>query len=180
MADNPVTFPRRFFPARPAPQREIGAGLDLTLRLSKTAKAQQPCCEPEASWVGVDVVLAYETTPPIYLGADGNTVEWSTRPIQTLTIEVGIDPYLGNSDHFVFAAVSGTCETVEWTMTGDLTPDCLRPMGVACFLRFFAGSTPISADVTLTPNVNGVDLAPLVLHVLSQSTGGTDPLPVLE
>lgn len=90
MADNPVTFPRRFFPATPAPQREVGAGLDLTLRLSKTAQAQQPCCEPEVSWVGAETILSYEAIAPVYMGADGNPVDWSTRPIQTLTIEVQV------------------------------------------------------------------------------------------
>lgn len=172
MADNPVTFPRRFFPARPAPQREVGAGLDLTLRLSKKTKTSNPCCEPEASWVGADVVIGYGSTRPVYLGADGNPVDWTIRPIQTLTIVFGLDFYSGDSDHFVFSAVSGACEDVEWTMLGDLSEDSMRPMGVACYLRFPAGSTLSSADLTLTARVDGVDLEPLVLHIRPQSTGG--------
>lgn len=165
MPNNPVTFPRRFFPARPAPQREIGAGLDLTLRLNKAAKAQQPCCEPEVSWVGELYDYSVPGNRPTYSDGNGNLVDWSLRPIHTLVMHVNDDISSGLYNIVgLFAAVTGACGNIEWT-SNRIEVDAVNeyPMGAVYYMRIYQPVWSDNPSITLTASVDGVDLEPLVL-----------------
>lgn len=167
MSDNPVNFPRRFFPAQIAPQRDVGPGLDLTLRLKPESKAVKTGCDPTVSWVGADSCVRSQV-PPRYLTEEGDVIDWDSSPaqqIQTLVMEFQAAPNNEVVDLYnTFAAVSGGCGEVVWAMTPEASAGILLiPMGPAARVSVDNYAVQDQTTVTLTATVDGVDLPPLTL-----------------
>lgn len=168
MPDNPVNFPRRFFPAQPAPRRDVGTDLSLTLRLRPESKAAKAGCDPTVSWVGADSCISGQFMPPRYLTEEGAFIDWDSAPaqqIQTLVMEFQAAPNNEVVDNFsTFAAVSGGCGEIVWAMTPESSLSLrLIPMGPAARVSVNNDAVQDQTTVTLTATVDGVDLPPLTL-----------------